>query len=654
MRITRILVSTAIACVLCATAARAYQGPADWFEIQRRLTTRLETQDVGELARALAADDTSSDEALVERLIVFVRADHGARALASIEALTGVDEQLLGSACTWLIGRKRDVLARRLLELRPDLRAGWTYVLLRRMVEADGVDPTLAWVRERERSAPDVWLRERARILKKHGGTGPLCDELEKAIRAAPHDLEAILRYLDITRDNAPKRDVEWIGPVALTPGALDDLLLARALAHRAPRASQIVLKRCLARELDDEGRARMSGLFHIPGGADLQVLLRSNARRLLLDALIDAGDTDDAQALMEQLAEENADGQGSVPWSGWLALAGQVQQASGQRAIENKVLADEQLGEDDPRYWIGRSAYYRGRTELEEALAAARKAVALAPLDGPWMPRWNGIEAVRRLLHQMEGEQASITYLREELARAEPQGGFPPRAARVNAVARRIVGVLVTDFPGSIAADDERLWRYLESVPALDHNTARLLQRMVESALAGDQLDDGFWDRITAIVRAGAPSGRQRLASVMIVSGSGERAIRFLRESLDVVSDEDRPRCAFYIVRAGLESGDWRVAREAWPIGRQDLGPDERGERLARMARLAAMDGEPDVALRLWQRGANYDRGVMDGVLELCAAPGMAARLSAWYAELAEREPDSDARTRFLAALAD
>jgi len=142
----------------------------------------------------------------------------------------------------------------------------------------------------------------------------------------------------------------------------------------------------------------------------------------------------------MEELAQEMADGeQGSVLWSGWLERAGQVQLASGQRAIENKVLADEQLGEDDPRYWLGRCF---------------------------------------------------------------------------------------------VAADDEA-----------------------------------------------------------------------------------RPRCAFLIVRAGLESGDWRAAREAWPIGRQDLGPDERRERLARMARIAAEDGEPDAALRLWQRSANYDRSDTAGV---------------------------------------
>ena len=147
------------------------------------------------------------------------------------------------------------------------------------------------------------------------------------------------------------------------------------------------------------------------------------------------------------------------------------------------------------------------------------------------------------------------------------------------------------------------------------------------------------------------APGGDETLGAPPPPSSSGGDGSYQTGDVIDG-DGEQRDRCGFLIVRAGLQIGDWRAAEQAWPVGREHLGPDERPERLAHMALLAAKDGELEAALQFWQMKSNYDRGDMDGVLELAEAPAMAERLREWYEQLVEQDPACGALDRLVETL--
>ena len=68
-----ILLLTLVLAGLPATEVRAEEARVDWHKVQSRLAERLEIEDIGAIARALAADDSNSLETRLKRFPVFVR-----------------------------------------------------------------------------------------------------------------------------------------------------------------------------------------------------------------------------------------------------------------------------------------------------------------------------------------------------------------------------------------------------------------------------------------------------------------------------------------------------------------------------------------------------------------------------------------------------
>lgn len=620
------------------------------WDAARRADQALETTDLSVLAAALAeAPGTRHGAELLYRLEVFVRAGHDARALAVLDELAAADPPL-----TWeitevvdaLVDREADALAVRALERFPDARPGRGHVLLRRRAAELGWEAADRWALERQPAAPEYWVRERLQFRREHGQAGALFAELVAGARSHPGDLARFLLLDQVRHLVEPAPDLGWMGSTFQPRSAFDAARFAREVGGPGAVA---LLESALAMPVSAEDLAVLRewvsanhsmAMFQRDDDA-WRAWLRDSIRWSLVEAYRVAGMASQAQVLLQELARESSeqDGIPDIP----LFVAGRVQSESGARVVEDAVIAAEEEQRDSPEYWSRRAAYYAGRGERGEELAAVERALAVTEWDESEPTTY-----VRRhglVLHRARllPGAAAFAFLRAEAASL-------PAASEYEG---RLVYMIADHHAELVSADEPLFWRHLEAATAWSLTEERLLKVLAEKHAPEKRAD--FWARAERVAGAHAGGRVPVLAWVAHRQGEVLRAVRMLGPVLAQVPEgEARETAAVTLFEAGRDAGEWALAESAWPFARRTLGPHETAPWLAGLASAQARAGAADEALRTWAHAANLDRRELSALPDLVRA-GLRPRLVAFYEDIAARDPAaSELVGRVLATLAE
>ena len=605
--------------VLLLLASAAVAEEPDWWIVERDVVGQLFTRDVGAWARAL--DVAAMPDAVVARMTrfqVLVRAGHARGQRRAIRALRDLAPVLQAGAIDFLIGREDREMARFAMEQWPHAPPGWGRAFFRdwaKTAKPGEVDRWLAVQAGKSRH----WILTRLDFRHSLGTADELVDEQAEAVRKRPDDLDGVLFYLDVLNAARATRDLGWIANVVRPQRARDSRRLGSKLLSHAPRVGIALLERAASQPLTDEERRGLTFLLSVPSDIDIEQRFRDGVKLDLMRAYLRVGEAARSQKLLEELSARYPNG---IP-AGMLAIAGQVQAASGARVIEERVRKAEAANKDDPLYWLGRAHYFAGRKQHRDADDAFGQA---------WRRRTDRtagriVNDHARYRFQVGGIPAVLALLRARIAGAELDS---PYAAGV--VSQMLY--YANDDSSFPKPTEELWWRYLKRRPVWGTGSEEgLFRRMAERVADTDR--DAFWKRAEALAANTHPGRAKRIGWVMTGCGLHRRAIPLLRDAMRRLEREpERNSARSTCFDALLALRDWKNAEVLCSNLRSQEGPREVIGRYSRLALTAARAGARRDALRIWLTRTNLDRGDLRFIEEMAAA-GLGRKLAALYRKL-------------------
>jgi len=647
----------AAALLLRAGAARAGDEALDWWLTQRGITDTLMRSgtNLAALVEQVNRRAPASGQEALFRLCVLTRA--GARKQA-IEALRDVKRlcpkldnyqvsSIYHDACdhlgTWDLAQAVvELFADNVSEIALDNRllkhfadSGWS---------TDRVDQ---WLASRPAGVDNFWVKARLRFNTARGRGEALEQELAARVRANPKDVGGAVAFLDAlayARAGVPEKpDLAWMAE-AVKPewaSAANDIASRLARFENWKTAAEFY-RRALALPLTGEEVVRLAMMCQaLLPEATVRAAFAAQTREGLAECLLKTEQPEEAQKWMVEAAdirEKNNLGRNAL-------FAGQVQQASGQRVMEERLGEEEQPRADDPKYWCERAQYYRGRKEaaLEED-ALTNGLARAAPQPEParafkghrdWRSRL--LADYAHFLAREKREVEAVALLRQELASAPADADSSKRAACL----------LGFDFPEHLDADDAVLWAWLEKRPKWESAEERLLLRMLEKAERDDL--DGRLARAEQLAFGNDPSRAHALGWIENRMAFPKRSIPLLLYAAEKAGDKElKERAAFTLLESYLDTADWRGAEAIFPEAAQRLTPRELPEWYSRIAVLAARAGAEEDAMRIWRRVAGLDLTATGALADLVRA-GLRDELVSFYREKRKQIPSSEVPDKVL-----
>ncbi len=128
------------------------------------------------------------------------------------------------------------------------------------------------------------------------------------------------------------------------------------------------------------------------------------------------------------------------------------------------------------------------------------------------------------------------------------------------------------------------------------------------------------------------------------------ERSIPLLKDAAARAPDkEHQERFAFTLFESYLDARDWKNAEAMIDIANRRLTFAERPQWCGRLALIAAQQGAPKDALRIWMRLAEVNPAYTEKLKEL-AGLGLRPDLIAFYRDMQQKLPGSVIPARALA----
>ncbi len=646
----------------------------DWYEVRREVIEELAERDVIDWSRQLAGQIDKADlRGLITALEVFIRSGHRERVPAVVRRLCGIE-----------VAEDSDSVSTRLD--RPALTENCKYHVVETLIRfglwnstgifldafpeyyhADLPRYREHWWKTGDRDELEAWLRGRCEVNPEGSfGTGTprifreyywvLCQrgklqsrvaQLRHEIVVHPSDARLIRRYVtavDVLASHAtpqqPAPKIAWLGDVARPKYAMDAYNLGRTLAGKQLHSQAIRLfNHSLSRPIADYDRQAVQQCCSklIPE-AEKEDLIRKWTKAELAASCKEAGQVERAQRLVEELLGPD----GEMSDLGLVRFAGQVQRASGYRAIEKRIKKAEAKNENSVQYWLSRASYYIGRKELDQADGAFKRALALPPNDY----RRSAVgEYARFLIRTCKQYDLAKRVLREEFQRIAPNYD-------VGSPLLYWLLELDSKYKVPISADDPLLWKFLADRERYEYQEERALKILLGKSRSA-AATDSFGTRALKLAGPDAhPSRRYIVGRVLLRAGRAPQATPLLK---DAFRRWPHPATRFQPARpllaACLETGDLELAEETLGSVRVQLHISELKSWLADLAIAAAKEGDQDNALRLWRKRANVDMNDLERIDDLVAV-GMRQRLQAYYADVKNRDPNNRAVETALARL--
>ena len=437
------------------------------------------------------------------------------------------------------------------------------------------------------------WRTLRLRFLMKQGRAEALLQELEQEVRDNPADSEKAKIYLEMLNlglDTAEARnslDLAWMLDLCRIDRATDASHLGQRFEQLQRWHESVAMYRlAYATKVTDEEmeEVAMTCSAMLPRSTHL-LHYKVNVMDSLARNLLYIGETEEAQRVMVEATDIREEhGLGLNPY-----LAGMVQSASGAREIEGRIQEREELSQDDPKYWMERAAYYRGRAneqnEEERALLRALELCEPAPRPQGKL-RAQAISLYARLLQTNNREAEAVMLLLAELRDVPIDSESSEAAARFLAV----------EIPEFIDPEESIYWEWLGRRPTWEHIEERLLWRMLENSieriirsqnhrsvvLENDPILAKFeaaFAKPEAMIVDQHPSRAAILGWVMNRMRNAERSIPVLKYAIEHAGeDEDlKGRASFTLFESYLDIGDWRSAEATYSDAAKRLTAHEQ-----------------------------------------------------------------------------
>lgn len=632
----------------------------DWWRAQEDLNAQLASQrtTVAALAASLATSKPKTGQEAMVKLSVLMRAGMNKDAIAALKELKALCPDLrsyqFGSiyyeACdhlkAWEVARSvvetyaetfRDVsLENRLL--RHFAEAGW---------EVDRIDQ---WLASMPAERNGYWIKERLRFNTQHGRGEPLVRQLIEGVKTHPEDAANAIAFLDALVysgcDASKTRDLSWMVETVKPRLAMDQMEIAAHLKTlQAHEPAIAFFLQAIETPLADAEVQRLGMHCQVEVAEErLRAGFSTHVREELAACLLQVNRKDEAQKWMVEAADLRAKhglGANSL-------FAGQVQGASGQRVVEERIKEAEKKSESDPAYWQERARYYRGRNEAALEEEALKKGLALtAPQPDPehrfktplgWRASLLGDYA--HFLSRVGRTDEAIVLLRKELTETPANSESTIQAARL----------LAFEFDRQLRADDEALWTWLGQRPRWEHVEQRLLWRLLEKAGGADR--EGWFVKAEELTRKQHPSRAHTLGWVMNRMQEARRSIPLLQDAVDRADEQElKERASFSLFESFLDTNDWKRAEAIFPAASGQLSSAEQPEWRGRIAVAAAKAGAREEAVRIWKAVLDQNPSELRNLDELAQA-GLSAPIAELYRELQRKLPSSDIPTKALKEL--
>ena len=651
--------------ILCALHSNAEDGLAmssaaepEWWSTEKEATRLLfeQKRNIVELAREMIDSDPETTHEAMLKVDIMMRTGMSEQAIKALKTLKRLCPQLENdtvssiyyAACDehygWDVARSvADIFADNISKinlgnrlLKHLLASGWS------------VEDIDNWLAQKPRGKNSFWVKERLRFNVKHDRAEKLIDQLAAAVRKSPEDISGAIDFLDVliySHRNSDQWDVSWVGETCKPGQALQATELADRLKTLEDWNTAAKFYRlAMTIPLTPEGARQLMMSYQAFVSEQLvRALFAVRVRESLCKCLLELGREGEAQKLMEEAAMLRK----KHKLSDNMYLAGQVQAASGARVVERVILEEEEKSRDDPRYWLSRAAYYRGRSEVDQEEEAYKKALSLAvPAAKPRGKSFGNIRAgairsYARLLIRQERDIDALSLLKKELQEV------PADSASAEVAARMIASKLQR----MIDPDEDIYWTWLEHRTKWEHSEEGLLRKMLKN-VERDEIAP-YFVQAEKLASDAEPSRSKALGFIMNRMGFPRRSIPLLKYAVEHSDNKDfQESAALYLFESYLDCRYWERAEEIFPQASKRLTARELPEWLAKIAVTAArMDARED-AMRIWRVVSNIDPTEL-GAIEKLTAAGLSKELEEHYQGMQMKLPGSVVPRKALTIIA-
>lgn len=623
----------------------------DMWQTRQEVQTALSQpgMDVIQMAKQLRNQQGGSAHDVLFRLIVFNRAGMSAQAIEAIKQLAIFELRDHNSMAHELYYDATDHLK--------DWEQAWAVVdafaawlddvdldnrLIRHMLDSGQTPQQVdAWLAGKPEGKGYFWLRYRLRFNRQHHLGNALENQLIQQIKANPSDVGKAILYLEnqlwtSQQGNEKPVSYDWIVQIVKPTRATDAADLARAFASQGDYVSAVHFGRMAIAMPVTTAQLHEHGILHQRVmSQEMEIaLFRIDLCEHLAQYLLELKQTDEAQAWLIQAAnlrEKHDLGNNAM-------LAGQLQAASGQMVMEDRIVSREKQDANDPRYWDERAHYYRGNNQpiLEEE--ALRKGLALTTPKprperigkGDWDQRQWQLNQLANFLERHGRQAEAATILLDEIHRV-------PVNAESSLCA---VSLLSSSYKSFVQADDIVLWNWLGASPVWNREALGLLQTILQQAPPDEQ--EKYLARMEQMATGTHPSRAWVVGKIEHRMELTKRATPWLVDAYERMEDQAlRQNMAHSLFNFYLDADDWQNAQRIFDQASKRLTVDEKSQWQVGIALSAAKAGARTEAINIWRQVMRYDLSNTQSLNNLARA-GLRDELLELYRQVQSELPDS------------
>lgn len=653
------MLKTLLICVICLTLAPDAAGQerltyTSAEDLQRDVTFLLLGKNINDVTRELAAESPATADSLLRRLVIYSRAGQLSRVRETLRQLPAAANWRCPASpdLKWLIRTADggDFLARRFYHetLCPDDIEGGDEFITLWLQNADRKELD-AWLAERSNRS-DEWLMRRVQLRAKSGTAGEVLDQLAAEIRAHPVDWTLLDRYLKANNYAGNLQDVKWLADTFAAATAIDYFQLAERLRHYSPETGVELLHKSLDVPFTNEDAKQVDLLLNRfrSAGPSIKVnwekQLRYWTKRSLAETYQRMNQPLAAQPLIEELVAIKGD---DILLQDVHQLAGAVQNDSGQRVVETKILRDESARRSTAEYWLERARYYDGRHEYERERDSYRQALVALPLKpedrNALDERYKVVASFAFFLAEEHNDKEDKPELEKllasELRSVPPETNYAFEMARLITQSELNLGALRYSL---LAQQPLLLARLLDGRAEWGNEEKGFIGDVVRQDEVSSNLREKIWSRLEPLARDPGSTRAYQLAEAMTADGEWQRAIPLLRGYIEHAHPTNWPgykdEAMSDLFTAYCRTKQWQAAEKllfAEPKSMWHSLP----KALAEVAIVAAQQNQIDDAMRLWRKSTNLDRRNLESLPQL-AQTNAKPQLLAMYLQMKKEDP--------------
>jgi tetratricopeptide (TPR) repeat protein len=414
------------------------------------------------------------------------------------------------------------------------------------------------------------------------------------------------------------------------------------------PAVAAALFERALAMPFTHEDAQREAGRVAMPmlrSDAEWERRFRARTRLALAEAYQHAGEANRAHAVLTETAREDPS---IVTDAHFASLAGHAQLESGARQVEREFRANEPANEKSWKYWMARARYFAEREEGMNAIAAFERALSFARTERPESIARHVLQQYDEYLESSEAHERAWRLLRREL----DSGLYRDDGWIFDRLARHM------DRDDRLIADSGWIWNALDMRADWQPVTRLLDQFLHETPM---EQRAAVIHRALALAVSANSRRMLPLARALMRVEEAAAAVPLFQRALVGARSSERPAIERELVTAArvrlrrqfdleLQRHDWRAAERTWSalLAVPSAGVEKSfdlsttASAFVRLAEAAAERGDGADVVRFRRAAANIDRTV--GLETLGGVPLRRYRgeLTAFYEDMARRDPGS------------